>query len=289
MSNERRLSRREFSATTIRSGLALGALAAGPLVDSIWGANDKITMGLIGCGGQGRYNVAGMRQTGAAEIVAVCDVYQPHLDAMARALGRGVTRYRDFRELLAQDDIDAVIVATPDHWHALPVVMACEAGKDVYAEKPLARTVEEGRAMVDAARRHGRVVQTGLQQRSGRHFQRAVELVASGYLGAVSFVRCWNYSNAYPHGIGAPFDSPPPEGLDWDFWLGPAPEAPYNVNRQRHFRWFWDYAGGKLTDWGVHLIDIVQWAMGVDAPQTVHASGGKFFLQDNRETPIHWR
>jgi predicted dehydrogenase len=171
-------------------------------------------------------------------------------------------------------------------------VMACQAGKDVYVEKPSSVAIAEGRKMVEAARKYGRVVQVGTQQRSASHFQEAVRLVREGHLGTVTSVRTWNVGNQSPDGIGNPPDSDPPAGLDWDLWLGPAAKCPFNANRfgvvpdnYSYFRWFWDYAGGMMTDWGVHLIDIVQWAMQVDAPLAASASGGKFLLTDNRETP----
>ena len=248
--------------------------------------SDKITVGVIGCGGMGRANLRFFKQNPDVEIAAVCDVYEPHLQkALAMTDGKAKP-YHDFRKLLERKDIDAVIVATPDHWHALPTILACEAGKDVYVEKPLALTIVEGRRMVEYARRYKRVVQMGTMQRSGKHFQRAVEIVRSGVLGKITKVRAWNASNIYPEGIGNPPDSDPPPGLDWDFWLGPAPYRPYNKNRCIYnFRWFWDYSGGKLTDWGTHLLDIVVWAMDVKAPLAVSASGGKMALQDNRETP----
>jgi predicted dehydrogenase len=194
--------------------------------------------------------------------------------------------------VLDRKDIDAVIIGTPDHWHALQTVLACEAGQDVYVEKPISVCIGEGRKMVDAARKHRRIVQVGTQQRSGRHFQQAAELVKSGRLGKVTQVRTWNFGNEAPDGIGNPPDSDPPPDLDWDLWLGPAPKRPFNPNRfgvsperWSTFRWFWDYAGGMMTDWGVHWLDIVQMAMGVDAPESVAAVGGKFALRDNRETP----
>ena len=146
--------------------------------------------------------------------------------------------------------------------------------------------------MVEAARRYKRIVQLGTQQRSGLHFQKAVELVRRGAIGKVSFIRTWNYGNSFPEGIGNPPDGDPPSDLDWDLWLGPAPKVPFNANRfgvhpERFssFRWFWHYAGGMMTDWGVHLLDIVQWAMNVEGPSGISAQGGKLYLQDNRETP----
>ncbi len=171
-------------------------------------------------------------------------------------------------------------------------VMACQAGKDVYVEKPISLTVAEGRKMVEAARKYKTVVQVGTQQRSGKHFQKAVKLVQDGELGAITSVRTWNLGNGFPEGWGNPPDSDPPADLDWDFWLGPAPKVPFNKNRfgvapdrWSTFRYFWDYAGGMMTDWGVHLIDIVQWAMKVKAPDTVYATGGKYQIKDNRDTP----
>jgi predicted dehydrogenase len=207
------------------------------------------------------------------------------------AAGGKAKALKDFRQVLDDKEIDAVIVATPDHWHALPTVMACQAGKDVYVEKPLCVAVEEGKKMVETARKYKRVVQVGLWQRSNLHFQKAVQLVQDGLIGKVSFVRTWNYENSYPEGIGNPPDSDPPPGLDWDMWLGPAPKVPFNWNRfgvgerWSTFRYFYDYANGWPGDWGVHLLDIVQCAMRVDGPHSITASGRKFCLRDNRDTP----
>ena len=209
-----------------------------------------------------------------AEIAAVCDVYEPNL-AKARTLaGDAAAAHSDFRRVLDDKTIDVVIVATPDHWHALPAVQACEAGKDVFVEKPVSVAVEEGKAMLAAARKHQRVMQVALWQRSNAHFQRAAQVVRSGLLGKVTCVRAWNYSNASPDGIGNPPDSAPPAGLDWDAWLGPAPKVPYNANRfgvrddrWSTFRYFWDYSNGILGDWGVHLIDIAQWALDTPGPR----------------------
>ena len=294
-------SRRTFIKTVATGAAAVSVSLNMPAVSyaRILGANDRINIGMIGTGRIGRSHINGLLNNAQDEatIVALCDVYEPNL-AWAQRRVPGAKSYKDFREVIAQSDIDAVFVTTPDHWHALPTVMACQAGKDVYVEKPSSLAIKEGRKMVDAARTHGRIVQVGTQQRSQRHFQEAVALVRSGKLGDIAFVRCWNYGNSYPEGVGDPSNSTPPDGLDWDMWLGPAPWRTFNINRfgvvvdekgeyQRwaSFRWFWDYAGGMMTDWGVHLLDIVQWAMDEDYPETVSAAGGKFFLQDNRETP----
>jgi predicted dehydrogenase len=292
----KRIDRREFMKTTAVGAVAAGATLRGTNASANasarpQGANDRLVVGVIGTGRMGRENLEDFMKQQDVEIAALCDVYVPNLD-LAAEMAPGAEKQRDFRRVLDRKDIDAVIVATPDHWHALPMIMACQAGKDVYVEKPSSLTIEEGRKMVEAARKYNRIVQVGTQQRSGAHFQKAVEVVRSGKLGKVSFVRAWNVGNQYPAGIGNPPDGDPPSGLDWDMWLGPAPKVPFNANRfgvfpdrWSSFRWFWDYAGGMVTDWGVHLLDIVQWAMNVDYPQAVTATGGKFYLQDNRETP----
>jgi predicted dehydrogenase len=181
--------------------------------------------------------------------------------------------------------VDAVVVATPDHWHALMTMMACTAGKDVYVEKPLTLFVREGRWMVEVARRHKRVVQVGVQNRSGPVFQRAREFVRKGRLGQIVSVQNNFYRNIMP-GLGNPPDGDPPRELDWDMWLGPAPQRRYNPNRAiYHFRWFWDYSGGQMTNLGQHSLDIVHWIMGVTAPKAVYSTGGRFFLKDNCEVP----
>src|SRR5437868_10382607 len=252
----------------------------------ILGANERVNVGWIGCGGRGMAVARLMRAVPQVAFVAVCDVYEPHAAAAKEWAGSDCRSYRDFRELLERKDIDAVLVATPDHWHAIPTVLACQAGKDVYVEKPLAHNVREGRAMVTAARKYDRVVQTGTQHRSSPHYAEAARIVQGGELGKVHFVRLWNYTNMYPNGIGAAPDSDPPDGLDWDFYLGPAPKVPFNKNRfLSTFRWFWDYAGGFLTDFGTHRIDSMHQVMGVDAPLTVSASGHRYELKDGGETP----
>ena len=287
MSMSMSISRRDFvkDSTLTAIGTTL-ALSTGPLAKNVLGANDKIVVGVIGCGSQGRWDMRDFLRQPDVQIAAVCDVYEANLNEAREMTDGKAATYKDFRKLLERKDIDAVIVATPDHWHAMPTIHACDAGKDVYVEKPLSHTIQEGRKMVDAARRNKRIVQMGTQQRSGQHFQKAVDIIRSGKLGKVAFVRTWNYSNELPQGIGNPPDTDPLPGLDWDMWLGPAPYVRYNRNRcLGNFRWFWDYAGGKITDWGTHLIDVVHWAMDVDAPNTVYAAGGKYYIQDNRETP----
>jgi len=284
--------RRDFlKSVTLTAGITSAAVSA-PAISRAKGANDRIQLGFIGTGRMGLGNISTQKDTKQVDIVAVCDVYEPNLKKALDMTEGKAQAYKDFRKLLERKDIDAVVISTPDHWHALQTTLACEAGKDVFVEKPSSLTVGEGRRMVEVARRTNRVVQVGTMQRSAEHFQDAVDIVRSGILGKISFVRTWNVGNEYPNGIGNPPDSEPPKELDWDLWLGPAPMRPFNQNRfgvaedrWSTFRYFWDYAGGMLTDWGVHLIDIVIWAMKVDSPKFVSASGGKYFVTDNRDTP----
>lgn len=277
------MQRRHFIQRVVRSA----AVASTSAVSSqILGANERVGLGLIGCGGRGMTVAKLMREVAGVAFVAVCDVYEPHAAAAKEWAGPGCRSYRDFRDLLKQKDVDAVIVATPDHWHAIPTVLACQEGKDVYVEKPLAHNIREGRAMVEAARKYQRIVQTGTQHRSAEHYREAARIIQRGELGRVHFVRMWNYMNLFPDGIGRAADSEPPAGLDWDLYLGPAPYVPFNKNRfLRTFRWFWDYAGGLMTDWGTHRLDSMHQVMGVTAPLTVTAAGGRYELKDGAETP----
>ena len=261
-------------------------LIPGPAPGRVLGANDRVNVGLIGCGGRGRLVAGLMRQVENVAFTTVADVYAPHAEDARAWAGPDCRAYHDFRQLLEQKDLDAVVVATPDHWHAAVAVLACQAGKDVYVEKPLAHTVREGRAMVEAARRYRRVVEVGTQHRSAPHHEEAARLVRSGEIGPVHFVRAWNYLNMAPDGIGRAADSAPPAGLDWDFYLGPAPAVPFNKNRFLvTYRWFWDYAGGMATDYGTHRFDTVHQVMGATAPLTAAAAGGRYVLQDGAETP----
>ncbi len=278
------------------------ALTTSIFTGNVRGANDRIRVAFIGTGRMGTSSLETAVQMADVEVPVVCDVYQPNLEKAVAASARGANgtpgvrspakAITDFREVLADKSIDAVNISTPDHWHAYMTVEACKNGKDVYVEKPISVTIDEGRKMVQAARKYDRVVQVGTWQRSGLHFQKAVEIVTSGRLGKVTFVRTFNYGNQPQEGIGNPPDSEPPAGLDWNMWLGPAPARPFNSNRfgvhpkeYSRFRWFWDYAGGMMTDWGIHLLDIVQMAFNETEPTAITGLGGKFYLKDNRETP----
>jgi predicted dehydrogenase len=278
------MKRREFFKHAIQR-TALASTAASS-VKRILGANERVVVGLIGCGGRGLAVAKLMREVPGVEFGAVCDVYETNARAAREWAGQSAKALKDFRRVLDQKEIDAVLIATPDHWHAIPAVLACQSGKDVYVEKPLAHNIREGRAMVEAARRYKRIVQTGTQHRSAPHYREVERIIQSGELGEVRFVRVWNYSNMTPNGIGRAQNSEVPEGLDWDFYLGPAPAVPFNRNRfLRNFRWFWDYAGGSITDFGNHRLDTVHQVMGADSPKTVVATGGRFILKDDGEMP----
>lgn len=219
------------------------------------------------------------------EAVAVCDCYRQRAEQAAAMLGGKPAVYTDFRRLLERDDVDAVSISTPDHWHALMTVLACQAGKDVYVEKPLSLTIGEGRAMVRAARRYQRVVQAGTQCRSSDHFYRAKEIIQSGQLGRVHLASAWIATHWGAGGIGTPPDSTPPEGLDWEMWQGPARRHRFNPNRFARFRQYWDYAGGTTTDRGVHLLDIVLMCLDIEFPTSVASTGGRYVFTDSAETP----
>lgn len=279
---------------TILKG-AGAALTTSLFTGRVKGANDRIAVGHIGMGAMGSSNLGHALKMTDAEPVAVCDVYQPHLEkavATATKAGKTVKASKDFREILADKSIDAVCISTPDHWHAYMTVEACKAGKDVFVEKPASVYVEEGQKMVQAARKYNRVVQAGTMQRSGGYFKKAAEIVKSGLLGDVTFVHTWQSGAVKKQGWGRPADGPVPEGLDWEMWLGPAPKVPFNLNRWGvgvttfpTFRYFWDYAGGAMTDWGVHLIDPVHQCFDDPMPTTISTQGGKLYVDDNTDTP----
>jgi len=268
-----------------RRTFAIGAISAWS-AGRVHGANERIRVGLIGSGGRGREDWGTFLKQPEVEPVAVCDVYDPFREkGIAMTEGRAKA-FSDFRRLLEQKDIDAVIVATPDHWHALITVAACEAGKDVYCEKPLSLTVVEGRKMVEAARKHDRVVQTGSQQRSGSHYAQAVKLIQDGGIGEVHRIHAGMQRNIAPGLKPTEMASGLSPALNWDMWLGPAPLRPFDPFRCIYnFRWFWDYSGGQMTNWGAHHLDIARWIVGAEAPTEVAGFGGRYSLTDGGETP----
>ncbi|MDA1276461.1 MAG: Gfo/Idh/MocA family oxidoreductase [Verrucomicrobia bacterium] len=248
------------------------------------GANERVNVGLIGCGGRGRLVSRLMREAPNVDFVAVADVYEPSASSAKEWAGPMARSFGDFRKILEMKDVDAVLVATPDHWHAIPTVLACQAGKDVYVEKPLSLTIREGRAMIEAARRYSRVVQTGMQHRSAPHYREVEEIVQSGEIGEVHFVHVCNYSTVYMSQTPSA-DSEPPEGLDWDMYLGPSPEVPYNRLRFRVYRRFYDYSGGFITDFGAHRLDSVHQIMRDDKPLSAMGVGGLYGSQGIVDTP----
>jgi predicted dehydrogenase len=273
----------------------VAALTTNLFTGRVRGANERVSIAFIGVGTMGSGNLGYALTVPGFQPVAVCDVWQPYIEraqAQAKKQDVEVKGVRDFREIIADKSIDAVCISTPDHWHAYMSVEACKAGKDVYVEKPACVYVEEGRKMVEAARKYNRVVQAGTMQRSGGYFKKAAEIVKSGNLGEVTFCHAWQAGLTRQEGEGNPPDSDPPAGLDWDLWLGPAPKVPFNENRWgvspkrwSTFRYFWDYAGGAMTDWGVHLIDPLHQCFDEAMPVAVSAMGSKFYVKDNLETP----
>jgi predicted dehydrogenase len=273
-----RVSRRAFIGT---AATAMAAVSYG----RVSGANDRVNVGQIGFGLIGRIHARSFLGQPDVNMVTLAETYAPRLEAGAALIGGSVAKVSDFRKVLDDKNVDAVVVATPDHWHALMTMLACAAGKDVYVEKPLSLFVNEGLWMIDVANRYKRVVQVGVQNRSGPNFQRARRLIKDGKLGTIVATEDGFYRNLMP-GFGNPSDGSPPPELDWDMWLGPSVYHPYNPNRGiYHFRWFWDTSGGQMTNLGQHSLDLIQWYMGVDAPKSVYSTGGRFFLKDNCETP----
>ncbi|SOD88895.1 Gfo/Idh/MocA family protein [Spirosoma fluviale] len=252
--------------------------------------NDKLQVGLIGCNGMGWSDLRSHLLQSDVQCVALADVDQSVLDkrsADVEAMQHTKPQlYKDYRKLLENKDIDAVIIGTPDHWHCMAMIDSVAAGKHVYVEKPLANSIEECNLMLAAAKKYNKIVQVGQWQRSGSHYEKAIEYIRSGKLGNIRLVKVWAYQG-WMNPVPVRPDSAPPAGVDYDMWLGPAPKRPFNPNRFHfNFRWFWDYAGGLMTDWGVHEIDIALYAMNAKAPKSVMASGGKLaYPDDASETP----
>ena len=272
------------AATLERLGRSAAQAAEAPAPARRSSPSEKVILGFVGTGGRGRYLMTMFMTHPDVEIAAVSDMNKRHCEAAIAVSGGKAKGYADFRELLERSDIDAVVVATNGHWHALPAINACQAGKDIYVEKPLSLTIQEGRAVVQAARKYKRIGCIGTQQRSSPHYQDAVKIIHSGRLGKIGFVEVWDVDQQLP-GFGHPADSNPPPELDWNFWLGPSPKVPYNQNRYIYHYWFWHYGGGWQSDWAVHHHDIVHWAMKCDKPVGATAMGGKLMTDDNRELP----
>ncbi len=275
------LSRRAFNQTTAAATVALTAASA----SRAYGANDRIRVGCIGVGNRGRQVMDGFLAHKDMEIVALCDVQKSTLERANKKLDGKADTCGDFREIIDRKDVDAVMIATPDHWHAVQCVDACDAGKDVYVEKPLCVTIHEGRRMVEAARRNNRVVQVGTHRRSSKIYKHAVDFLSDGKLGQITVARAYRLSNMYPSGIGRRQPSKPPADLDWNMWLGPRPSRPFQKNIAPYkFRW-WQLYSSQMGNWGVHYFDAIRWLTGDLAPASVCAMGGRFVVDDDRTIP----
>ncbi len=276
------ISRRTFAKATAATA-AIGLTAAQAARAA--GANDRVRLGLIGVANRGGQLISAFTTHDDVEVVALCDVHEPTLAKARERLGGKPDAYPDFRKLIDRKDIDAVVIATPDHWHAIQTITACDAHKDVYVEKPLSITIHEGRRMVEAARRNDRVVQVGTHRRSSELYAKLAELVAADTIGKVTVSRAYRLSNMFPKGMGKAEPSEPPADLDWDLWLGPRPERRYQGNIAPYkFRW-WQLYSSQMGNWGVHYLDAIRWLTGETAPTSVCAMGGKFAVDDDRTVP----
>lgn len=290
------MNRKEFLKNTMvmgAGGMFLPNLKSYPLSRSAKNisANDQINIGSIGINGMGWNNTLKALKVQGVNLVAICDVDQNVIkkrlnDKSIASIKNKIKIYDDYRMMLEQKDIDAVYIGTPDHWHALMMIDAAAAGKHIYVEKPIGNSIGECEAMVSAQKKYGSIIQVGQWQRSSNHFQDAMAFVHSGKLGSIRTVKvsCYQGWMRPQHKVA---DSHPPAGLNYDAWLGPAPKKPFNASRFHfHFRWFWDYAGGLMTDWGVHLLDYALIGMKASVPKTVVGLGGQFAYPDlSQETP----
>lgn len=288
MSEKKELSRRQFVRTTAAAG-AIGVAA--PYVvpgralgqDGQTAPSNRIGVGLIGCGGMGRANLGACAAHSDVAVTGACDVWKPRRDAVTAQFAQTCKPYHDYREMLAQDDIDAVIIATPPHWHTLPAIDACKAGKDIYLQKPMTMHLGESLAVRNAVKKHNIISQIGTQIHASENYRRVVELVRAGNLGKISVARTFNVMNQGPGGIGHDPNTTPPAGLDWDFWVGPAPAMPYNgllaANSYNHCSWM--ITGGWTPGMAPHIIDLPVWALDLGYPTSVSASGGRYCIKDD--------
>ncbi len=265
--------------SSFRREFLKGAALAGATALSqarVLGANDRIRIGAIGTGGRCQYLLSLLNSIGGNDIVAVCDVYEPHRAAARQKLAPQAKEYTDFRAVLDDPNIDAVVVGTPDHWHVPVTLAAIQAGKDVYVEKPVTHSISEGDALQKAVDESKRVVQTGTQQRSWPHFIEAKSLIDSGLLGQITFIETHWYQNLLGLQNGPPAIDV--SKLDWKQFLGDAPSQPFDATRYSNWRWFWDFGGGSLTDLFTHWVDVAQWFMGSDTPSTAAATGATYAI-----------
>jgi len=286
------LSRRSFLRRTAAGAAGISAhafLSSGVLAaEGRAGANEKIGIGLVGCGGMGRGNLKECSRHPDAIIAAVCDVWKGRRESTLGEYKETAKAYPDYRELLAAKDVDAVIIAPPPHWHARIAVDACEAGKDIYLQKPMTLYLAESNAVKNAVEKHGVISQIGTQIHASENYRRVVELVRSGNLGPIGAVRTFNVMNQGPNGIGRDPNTTPPEGLDWNFWLGPGPARPFNAilaaDSYNHCS-FMDYSGGWTPGMAPHIIDLPIWALDLGYPTRVSCSGGRYFIKDDGDAP----
>ncbi|HPF52079.1 MAG TPA: Gfo/Idh/MocA family oxidoreductase [Draconibacterium sp.] len=283
--------RRNFIKTSAVATAGVTLVAGMPMaMNSCKGANDKIVCGAIGINGMGFSDLQAFLEQKNTECAALCDVdshvLEKRIADVEKIQGSRPKGFSDFRKMLEEPGLDVIIIGTPDHWHALPFIYAAQEGKNIYCEKPLANYIEEINVMERAQARYNNIVQIGQWQRSDKHWQDAVDFVKSGKLGQIRAVRVWSYQG-WMKSVPVKPDGPVPQGVDYDMWLGPAKARPFNPNRFHfNFRWFWDYAGGLMTDWGVHLIDFGLYGMDAKAPKSVMAMGGKYgYPDDASETP----
>ncbi len=267
---------------------SVATLSASGYQAAAQGANEKIRLAIMGVRGRGSGLMNGFARFDDAEIVAVIDPDENVVPAALRGLAQRQQRVprveKDVRRVLEDRNVDALVIAAPDHWHALATVWACQAGKHVYCEKPASHSLVEGRKMVQAARRYNKIVQLGTQRRSGEYFREAAELVRSGRLGKIPFARTWIAGNRRT--IGRRQDAAVPPGVDYDLWLGPAPQRPFNPNRFHYnWHWNWDTGTGEIGNNGIHGLDVVRWLLDLDAPTRVHSGGGNLFYEDDQQTP----
>jgi len=254
------------------------------------GPNDRIHLGLIGCGGMGRANLSACASQPDVVVTAACDVWEARRDAVVEQFKATCKGYRDYRELLQHKDLDAVIIATPPHWHALQAIAACEAGKDFYLQKPMTLHLGESLALRNAVRRHGVISQIGTQIHAGENYRRVVEFIRSGNLGPIGVVRTFNVMNQHPAGVGTTSQTTVPEGMDWELWCGPAPLRPFNRilanDAYNHSSWL-DYSGGWTPGMAPHIIDLPVWALDLGFPTLTTSSGGRYFLKDDGDAYDH--
>lgn len=288
------MNRRRFLKSSL--GAAVVAGTAGSISGrSVLGANEKIVVGVMGIKGRGGELAGWFAARDDVDVAYLADVDSRLFRARAKKIedisGKEPKVVQDFHRMLDDKDVDAIVIATPDHWHALGTILACQAGKDVYVEKPTCHSIWEGRKMIEAARNHNRIVQVGTQNRSAEYCIKALEYIRSDDFGSVHFVRVLNSKPR--NTIGKRRDKAVPQGVDYDMWLGPAKKRPFNENHFHYsWHWFWEYSGGDIVNDGVHQIDIARWLIGRKYPNSVSSAGGMHFFQDDQETPdthlVNW-